>query len=142
MNRKAPSHALRYRATALRAALSWRALASLALVSGAAGLAPNAIAGGELSTMTQGVYECSIPGDAADRPWIVVEESRFVIAGASSYRRPDGRGTYLLKDDVLTFTRGPWKGRRFERLGPTRLRELRPDGSPGILQCARVSSAR
>jgi len=141
MNPKASLHAIRSRAAFLACAPSRPALSILAFVLGAASLAPNAMAGGELSTMTQGVYECSIPGDAADRPWIVVKESGFVIAGASSYRRPDGRGTYLLKDDVLTFTRGPWKGKRFERLGPTRLREIRPDGSPGILQCARVGAA-
>jgi len=66
----------------------------------------------------------------------------FSLNGASSYRDASGTGTYILRGKELTFTRGPKKGEKFERLGANQLRALGANGRPGRLICTRVGGVR
>lgn len=94
-------------------------------------------AGGMLKTMPHGRYECALPGDATGPAWKPVTGASFTIGNASSYRTPQGSGTYILKGKDFTFTRGPFKGQRFRRTGDRELQQLRADGSLGPLICTR-----
>lgn len=89
--------------------------------------------GGMLATMPHGTYQCALPGDALGKAFIVVEEEQFSIGTASSYRSAEGRGTYILRGEKLTFTRGPKKGETFERVGTNQLKR-------GKLLCTRLGS--
>ena len=91
-----------------------------------------------LTTMPHGPYECALPGDAAGAAWIPQESESFTIARASRYRSAEGRGTYILKGDELTFTAGPKNGQKLRRTGTNELREITEDGSTGRLICVRV----
>ena len=91
-----------------------------------------------LKTMPHGPYQCALPGDAASEAWIPQERESFTIARASRYRNDEGRGTYILKGDELTFTAGPKNGERLRRTGTNELREINEDGSTGRLICVRV----
>ena len=95
-----------------------------------------------LDTMPHGTYECSYPGDAAGAAWDTVEDAGFRIARASSYRSPKGRGVYLLKADILTFTRGPMKGRQLKRTDENILRQIEADGTLGRMTCVRIAGSR
>ncbi|MEM7664674.1 MAG: elongation factor P [Pseudomonadota bacterium] len=94
-------------------------------------------AGGMLRTMPRGTYQCALPGDAAGSAFNVVEEEQFRIGNASSYRTDAGRGTYLLRGDELTFTRGPKKDQKFRRIGTNQLRKL-DGGKMTKLVCTRL----
>lgn len=93
-----------------------------------------------LKTMPHGPYECAMPGNAAGAAWIPLDEQSFTISRASRYRSAEGRGTYLLIGDELTFTAGPKSGQRLRRSGVNELREIKDDGSNGRMICVRVGS--
>lgn len=95
-----------------------------------------------LKTMPHGPYECALPGDAAGAAWIPQPADSFTITRASRYRSPEGRGTYLLKGDMLTFTAGPKNGQQLRRTGANELRAIDADGSTERLICVRVGSNR
>ncbi|MDJ0643713.1 MAG: elongation factor P [Erythrobacter sp.] len=96
---------------------------------------------GMLRTMPHGIYQCSLPGDAAGRAYEVVADEEFRIRTASSYRDKDGIGTYIMRGDRLTFTRGPKKGQEFRRVGTNQLRKL-DKGEPTKLLCTRLGGSR
>ena len=93
--------------------------------------------GGMLRTMPRGTYQCALPGDAASDAFEVVEEEGFRIGNASSYRTSEGRGTYLLRGDELTFTRGPKKDEKFRRIGTNQVQKL-DGGKLTKLICTRL----
>jgi hypothetical protein len=93
-----------------------------------------------IETMPHGAYECTLPGDAAGPAVIPQPEASFTVTRASRYRTAAGRGTYLLKNDVLIFTGGPKNGERLKRTGTNELRALNADGSTGRLICVRVGT--
>lgn len=97
--------------------------------------------GGILRTMPLGTYQCALPGDAAGKAFVVVDEEQFRIGTASSYNSAEGAGVYILRGEVLTFTRGPKKGERFERVGRNQLQRLKPDGTRDKLLCTRLSGS-
>lgn len=105
---------------------------------GLAALAVPAQADGMLTTMPHGRYQCSLPGDAASTARILIEPAHFRIASASSYRSAKGRGTYIMKGNILTFTRGPKNGERYKRVGDNALQKLDAEGKPSRLLCSRV----
>jgi hypothetical protein len=91
-----------------------------------------------LKTMPHGPYECALPGDAAGAAWIPLEGEGFTISRASRYRSPEGRGTYIMKGDELTFTAGPKNGQQLRRTGTNELRAINKDGTTGRMICVRV----
>lgn len=93
-----------------------------------------------LKTMPHGPYECALPGNAADTAWVPVAEQSFTISRASRYRNTEGRGTYLLKGDELTFTSGPKNGQRLRRTGTNELRQINDNEKTGRMICVRVGS--
>ena len=95
-----------------------------------------------LETMPHGTYECALPGDAAGAAWETVDAEGFRIGRASSYRSREGRGVYLLKGKILTFTRGPMKGRQLKRTGDNVLQQIEADGSLGRMTCVRTAGTR
>ncbi len=104
------------------------------------GWSVTASADGTLATMPHGNYECSLPGDASGLARVPVEDAHFRIASASSYRSKDGRGTYIMKGKVLTFTRGPKLGESYRRVGDNALQKLKADGAVSRLLCTRIGA--
>ncbi|MEP3421095.1 MAG: elongation factor P [Erythrobacter sp.] len=96
--------------------------------------------GGALRTMPHGTYQCALPGDAGGEAFIEVAEETFRIFTASRYESTTGAGTYILRGDELTFTRGPKKGQQFERVGDNQLRKLAAGGTRSDLLCTRRGS--
>lgn len=92
---------------------------------------------GMLRTMPHGNYECALPGDAGAEAFKVVDAENFRISTASRYTNSEGAGTYILRGRDLTFTRGPKKGERFERVGDNQLRKLDAVGDKSDLLCTR-----
>ena len=78
--------------------------------------------GGMLQTMPHGTYQCALPGDADGAAFVVVEEEQFRIGASSGYSNAEGSGTYILRGSEHSFTRGPKKGERFERIGTNQLK--------------------
>jgi len=97
--------------------------------------------GGTLRTMPHGTYQCVLPGDAGGAAFVEVAEETFRIFTASRYESMDGAGTYILRGNELTFTRGPKKGEMFERIGDNQLRKLTASGSSTNLLCTRLGSS-
>lgn len=93
--------------------------------------------GGMLKTMPHGNYSCALPGDAGAQAYRVVEAENFRISTASRYTNAEGAGTYLLRGNDLTFTRGPKKGERFVRVGDNQLRKLDSLGERTEILCTR-----
>ncbi|MEL7196950.1 MAG: elongation factor P [Pseudomonadota bacterium] len=113
-----------------------------AAVQGTQALAATpAIEGGPLGTMPHGRYQCALPGDAQGAAIQVLESENFRIAQASSYKNDAGRGIYLMRGKTLTFTRGPKKGERFERVGSNQLQKIDGSGSLSKLICTRLGSS-
>lgn len=106
----------------------------LGLVAAAAA-APSA-AQGPIGTLERGSYSCELPGDASREAGIAKPEADFRIIGASRYSSAQGRGTYLRRGDVVTFTSGPRSGEAYAVISPAFLRRL-VDGRPGELRCVR-----
>lgn len=97
---------------------------------------------GMLNTMPHGTYECALPGDAGGEAYEVVVAENFRISTASRYTSSEGSGTYILRGDDLTFTRGPKRGERFLRVGDNQLRKLDETGKRSELLCTRRLGAR
>lgn len=95
--------------------------------------------GGMLKTVPRGTYQCAVPGDAARDPLKKVPAEDFKIGASSSYSAAEGRGTYLLRGKVLTFTSGPKRGQRYRQIGTQQLQKLGPDGALSKMICARAS---
>lgn len=108
----------------------------------ASGQQPSGDPGGVLRTLDHGRWSCALPGDAAGAGWVPVPEADFTVGPSSSYETGEGRGTYILRGRMLTFTRGPKKGERFEQVGRNTLRVIGPDGETGRLTCTRTGAPR
>lgn len=106
------------------------------------GTAATAAPGGSLETLPQGQYRCSLPGDAAGAAWIPLEDRNFTIGNGSTYRTDQGSGTYLMTGKMVTFTRGPLKGLKFEQTGSGTLRWIDDKGELGRVRCVRSGYAR
>ncbi len=91
--------------------------------------------------MPHGIYQCALPGDATGKAFEVVQGEGFRIRTASSYRDDNGSGTYIMRGDMLTFTRGPKKGQQFRRVGTNQLRKL-DKGAATKLLCTRLGGTR
>lgn len=104
--------------------------------------AASASAQGPLGLLPTGEYACALPGNAAGSAWIAQPSRDFTILRASRYRTADGWGTYLVKGDTITFTRGPLQGDRMIRASSTMVREISEDGKPGRLRCQRIAPVR
>lgn len=113
-------------ACALVAALAGP-LADLAMPASAA-------AQGPIGTIERGRYTCELPGDAAGEAGIEQPEQNFRIASSSRYVSHQGRGTYLRRGDVVTFSSGPRNGEQYAVISPTHLRRME-NGQPGRLRC-------
>lgn len=98
-------------------------------------------AGGMLSILDHGYWQCALPGDAGGDAFVKVPEEDFGIGTASSYSNAAGSGIYLLRGTELIFTRGPKKDQRFRVLGENTVQKLNADGSLSKLICTRVGSA-
>lgn len=109
-------------------------LLAAALVSGAAS---PALAQGRIALLDQGEYVCALPGDATGGAWIEQRARDFAITGGSSYRTPQGSGTYLMEGRKVTFTRGPMRGTQFMHLASGLLQEIGRDGKLGRMRCHR-----
>jgi len=96
---------------------------------------------GRLDTLPIGTYQCTLPGDASGPAWHRVPDADFTILNASSYEAKGSSGVYLLRGDLVTFTRGPLKGTVLERTGRIMLRERADDGTLGEMRCVRAGQA-
>lgn len=93
----------------------------------------------DLGVLPQGRYGCWTAGSAsgpATNP-----QTAFTVLRGSSYANAEGRGTYLLASDVLLFTRGSLKDRRFRRSMDGFWQELGRDGTLQALKCSRTGPA-
>jgi hypothetical protein len=97
---------------------------------------------GRLGTLPLGTYACSEPGDAGGAAWIDLPDKHFTIDNGSTYHAKGGSGTYLLTGKMVTFTRGPMKGMRFQRSGNASLRWIDETGEPGRVRCIRKAASR
>ncbi len=102
----------------------------------AAFAAAPALAQGPIGTLERGVYVCELPGDASGKAGIAQPDANFTIIGASRYSSVQGRGTYLRRGDVVTFTSGPRSGEAYAVISPAFLRRME-NGRPGELRCVR-----
>lgn len=91
---------------------------------------------GAIGTVQRGKYNCELPGDASNSAGIAQPDLSFTIKSASRYSTGEGRGTYLRRGDILTFTSGPRQGESFFIVSPNFMR-LVEDGQPGQLRCVR-----
>lgn len=91
---------------------------------------------GPIGTLERGRYACELPGDASGEAGIARPEADFEIIGASRYTSAQGRGTYLRRGDVVTFTTGPRKGESYAVISPAFLRRME-NGRAGELRCIR-----
>ncbi len=96
--------------------------------------------GGALRTMPHGTYQCALPGDAGGAAYIELAEESFRIFTASRYESMNGAGTYILRGNELTFTRGPKNGEKFQRISDNQLRKIGVDGSQTEVLCTRRGS--
>ena len=113
-------------------------LAKITLAAALIGMAsPAALAQGRIALLEQGQYVCALPGDATGGAWIEQNGRDFAITGGSSYRTPQGGGTYLMEGRKVSFTRGPLRGTRFMHLASGLLQEIERNGKLGRLRCHR-----
>ncbi|MDA9918404.1 elongation factor P [Erythrobacter sp.] len=109
-----------------------------AVAAGVAAVAPlkasDSVDGGKLHTLPKGTYQCALPGDAGGDAFKVVDTEGFRLVGGSTYTSADGKGVYLLRGKMLTFTRGPKKGQQLKRVSTNQLKR-------GKLTCTRLSAA-
>jgi hypothetical protein len=112
--------------------MKWLFLTGIA----AAMAAVPAFAQGPIGTLERGTYVCELPGDASREAGIAQPEANFRIIGASRYSSAQGRGIYLRRGDVVTFTSGPRSGEAYAVISPAFLRRME-NGKPGELRCVR-----
>jgi hypothetical protein len=91
---------------------------------------------GAIGILERGTYTCELPGDASTEAGIAQPHEDFRIITASRYRTEQGRGIYLRRGDVVTFTSGPRKGETYSVISPAFLRRME-NGQPGDLRCVR-----
>ncbi|MEM6827285.1 MAG: elongation factor P [Pseudomonadota bacterium] len=127
----------------MRSDWKWLTICSSAMVL--AGIVSPPLAaqvGGPLGTLTHGIYECALPGDALAEPYDPIPSETIFIIPGSAYRDADGaRGLYLLRGRELVFTSGPKKGQRFRRVGDNTIKRLQDDGELGRLTCIRIAGS-
>jgi hypothetical protein len=111
-------------------------LSTFALIAAIA--ASPAFAQGPIGTLERGAYACELPGDATGKAGIPKPDADFTIIGASRYSSAQGRGTYLRRGDVVTFTSGPRSGEAYAVISSAFLRRME-NGQPGELRCIRKS---
>jgi hypothetical protein len=109
-----------------------------ALVALAAIISVPVHAQGAIGTVQRGKYVCELPGDASGSAGIAQPNLNFTIKSASRYSTAEGRGAYLRRGDILTFTSGPRQGESFVIISPNFVRLLE-DGKAGKLRCVRSS---
>lgn len=117
-----------------------RYLTPLALASHFLAAAP-ASAASDLDVLPQGRYGCWTSGDATGPAVNTMPERSFDVVRGSSYLTMEGRGTYLLASDILTFTRGPLKDMRLRLNKEGLWQQLDRDGEAGRLKCNRLGPA-
>lgn len=115
------------------------ALTAFAAILAASALPADAQDSGMLRTMPHGQYQCALPGDAGGVAFQAVPAENFRLRSASGYKSDAGSGTYILRGDTLTFTRGPKKGQKFRRVGSNQLQIIGADNQLGRLICTRRS---
>lgn len=99
----------------------------------------HAVPGGEIGTLDLGRYTCELPGDAASEAAIPQPDQDFRIIAASSYVSAGQRGAYLLTGDLVQFTSGPQKGRRYRQVSRGYLRLLDERDELLALRCIHAS---
>jgi hypothetical protein len=114
-----------------------KGLSTVALIAAFAALP--ALAQGPIGTLERGTYACELPGDATGKPGIAKPDANFTIIGASRYSSALGRGTYLRRGDVVTFTSGPRAGEAYAVISSAFLRRME-NGQPGELRCIRKTA--
>lgn len=107
--------------------LTFAALLALASIT--------AVAKGPVETAERGLYVCELPGDAAGPVGQLQPDRNFTIESSSTYRSPQGTGSYLQRDKRLEMTSGPRKGEAYQVVHPGFLRLLQLDGTPARLRC-------
>ena len=117
------------------------ALAAAPAISQEERIDPALPAGGALSTMPHGTYQCALPGDASGPAFQVQAAESFRIFTASRYENEVGAGTYIMRGRELIFTRGPKKGQEFVRVGDNQLRKLDANRERTDLLCTRLGSS-
>lgn len=95
-------------------------------------------ASSDLSVLPQGRYGCWTSGSASGPA--VNPQSSFIVLRGSSYRNDAGKGTYLLANDTLLFTRGPLKDMRLRRSKDGFWQQISSSGEIGRLKCSRNGS--
>lgn len=116
----------------------WKSVLLIAAIIPATATAQSA---GKLGTLPHGIYQCSLPGDAAGSAWVNLPGKQFTIDNASSYHTADGAGTYLFTGNRVVFTRGPMNGMRFERTSSQTLRWLDENGELSRVRCTRSAGS-
>ena len=102
----------------------------------------SAAPGGAMETLSQGRWTCELPGDATTPPTPQPEGNFSIIPDSSYTAVSGGRGIYLLLGKMLTMTRGPYAGQRFERVGAATVIRLGPDGKRLPERCVRAGAVR
>lgn len=118
------------------------ALTAFAALVAAAALPADAQSNGMLRTMPHGDYQCALPGDAGGAAYTPVPSENFTLGAASGYTNAAGNGTYILRGDAFTFTRGPKKGQKYRRVGTNQLQVVADNGQLGRMICTRRGGAR
>lgn len=96
-----------------------------------------AVPGGPIGQLDPGAWHCEEPGDAAGAVGLHVAGEDFEIINANTYRTAQGRGTYLLTGEMLTFTSGPKYGETFHRISYGFMRKTDSKGTDTTLRCIR-----
>jgi len=96
-----------------------------------------AVPGGPIGQLEPSAWHCEQPGDAGGAVGLHVAGEDFEIVNANTYRTAQGRGTYLLTGNVLTFTSGPKEGAIFHRITAGFLRKTDGHGRDTTLRCVR-----
>lgn len=100
---------------------------------------PPPVAGGQISTLTQGNYTCELPGDAAGPVGKALPQYDFKVVGASSYKSGSIRGSYLHTGDKVVMTGGKLKGLKFIRVSDRFLRQIDDQGNETGMRCVLTS---
>ena len=96
-----------------------------------------AVPGGPIGHLDPGAWHCELPGDAGGAVGLHVAGEDFEVVNANTYRSAQGRGTYLLTGDMLTFTSGPKEGEIFRRITTGFMRKTDAAGANTTMRCVR-----
>lgn len=114
---------------------------SLSLTLAVIAVPTAAVSGGRLGTLDRGTWECERPGDAAVAAGVPVPGAGFEITNDSTYRVPEGHGTYLRTGDNVRMTSGPRKGDRYVVRNEHFLRKVDENGNETGLRCIKLGAA-